>query len=475
MKMSENKIFIVASFFILLGAIFSDGFYHLDEHYQILEFASYKLGISGLHDMPWEFHEKMRPTIQPWIAYYTHRMLAGFGNNNPLVVAMALRLLSGILALFTIRILYQSLKKHFEDQYKFLLFGVGMLLWFNPYLLVRFSSENWGGMLFFIATALLVADDGFRTRNLWITGAILGISFFIRFQMAFAIFGIIGFLVYSRKISAKALLYLVSGGILAISFMVYLDYLFYETFVFTPWEYFKQNIILDKASNFGTEPWWMYFGWLIEEAYLPVAAMIIFGLYQLLKNRELAILNWIWIPFFVGHCLVGHKELRFFFPMIYLVPYAIIESWKKIASILSLNKTYIKITIVALLTWNFGLYIYCSVTPAKSFVRMYAEMRNIVEPNSVVYLASNKNENWNYPLKYFVDPSIDIIRADSNVTVIQANDRPHYVWVKKSELKISQSFLGDSVTATIPQWLYLFDFNGWVGRERNFVLYRVKE
>ncbi len=474
MKHPKKKVFFVAALFIMLAAIFSEGFYHLDEHYQILEFASYKLGISGYEDMPWEFREHMRPTVQPWIAYFTHQLLGFLGNENPLLVAMTLRVFSGILALITVIAMFKTFGRHYKGKNHIILFGVTLLLWFNPYLFVRFSSENWGGMLFFIATAILLKNKPIKGNYLWLAGAMLGISFFIRFQMAFAILGLVGYLVYYKRTSTKGLIKIAISGFFAICFMVLLDYLYYEKLVFTPWEYFKHNILLEKAASFGVEPWWMYFGWLIEEALLPVALPIIYGLYQLLKNKELSVLNWIWIPFALGHFFVGHKELRFLFPMVYLVPYAIVEAWQKITIHLRTDIILVKVALVAILSWNFGLFVYTSVTPAKSFVKMYSEIAKNVEPNAVVYLASQKNEEWNYPLKYYLNPSINIIRADSNVSLVKVDNRPHYVWIKKSENQLSQKFVGDSVTATIPQWLYLFDFNGWVGREKNFVLYQLK-
>lgn len=475
MKITEKSVFILSAIFVLFGAIFSDGFYHLDEHYQILEFASFKLGISGLEDMPWEFHEKMRPTMQPWIAYWTHKTLHQLGNNNPLFVAMTLRIISGIMALFTAMIMFRSFQTHYKEQDRLLLLGISLLLWFNPYLMVRFSSENWGGMFFFIATALLVNRSFSKTWKFWLVGLLLGLSFFIRFQMAFAIAGLIGFLLFSKKTSLKSMMLIAGGGITAIITMVLLDCLFYESLVFTPWEYFKHNIIFEKAASFGVDPWWMYFGWFIEEAFLPIALMSMFGLYQLLRNKELAILNWIWIPFMIGHFAVGHKELRFLFPLVYILPYAIIEAWQKISPILPKKNTFFKVAMIGILTWNFGLFIYSSLTPAKSSVRIYAASSQYIGPNSIVYLASYKNEEWNYPLKYFLDPSINVVRADSNVAIVRVNDLPHYVWVKKSQIDQNRAFLGDSITATIPQWVYYFDFNGWVGREQNYVLFEVKE
>lgn len=474
MTKTENKIFVSAAFFFIIAAFCSDGFYHLDEHYQILEFASYKLGITKSYHMPWEFNEKMRPSIQPWFAYWVHKSLALFGNTNPMNVAITLRLLSAILALFTVKVLYTSTKRFFEVKYHLPLLILSLFIWFNPYLMVRFSSENWSAMLFFLAVSFFFKPETPNNKSFWLIGALIGLSFFIRFQMAFAILGLLGYLIYHKKCSFKQFSFLGFGLSISIIMMVFIDYLFYEKLVFTPWEYFKQNIILNKAANFGIDPWWMYFGWLIEQAYLPVALFILFGLYQLLKNKHLVLLNFIWVPFVIGHFFVGHKELRFLFPMIFLVPYAILETWKKITQLINIKRVYIKLAVIGLSLWNLGLFIYISVTPAKSFVWMYSEMIKYVEPNALVYLASHKNEEWNYPLIYFVDPTVKIVRADSTESITKYPDTPTYIWIKKSEFKYFKPLLGDSITSTVPRWMYHFNINGWVERERNFSLYKVK-
>ena len=71
----KNKLYLFSYLFLILSSIFSVGFYHPDEHYQILEFANYKLGNINSSQLPWEFHEKIRPTLQPLLALITIKIL----------------------------------------------------------------------------------------------------------------------------------------------------------------------------------------------------------------------------------------------------------------------------------------------------------------------------------------------------------------------------------------------------------------
>ena len=52
---------------VLLGAVtlvtawFSELYYHPDEHFQILELMSWKLGITPVSELMWEFPARIRP------------------------------------------------------------------------------------------------------------------------------------------------------------------------------------------------------------------------------------------------------------------------------------------------------------------------------------------------------------------------------------------------------------------------------
>ena len=58
-----KNIFILSLFVYLITAFFSVGYYHPDEHFQLLELCNYKLGNSPASDLAWEFNERIRPGI----------------------------------------------------------------------------------------------------------------------------------------------------------------------------------------------------------------------------------------------------------------------------------------------------------------------------------------------------------------------------------------------------------------------------
>ena len=71
---SYRRILLAGTLFTLLFALLSRGFYHPDEHFQILEYAHLKLfGAETTDYLPWEYHAMMRPGLQPFIAWLLGR------------------------------------------------------------------------------------------------------------------------------------------------------------------------------------------------------------------------------------------------------------------------------------------------------------------------------------------------------------------------------------------------------------------
>jgi phosphatidylinositol glycan class B len=68
----KNSYLILFIIFLIfsVAAYFMVGSLHADEHYQILEFANYKRGLVQAKQLPWEFGARLRPAIQPTMAFF---------------------------------------------------------------------------------------------------------------------------------------------------------------------------------------------------------------------------------------------------------------------------------------------------------------------------------------------------------------------------------------------------------------------
>ena len=316
----KNLIYLFAVVVYLFTAINSNGYHHADEHYQILEFAGLKLGKQSPDSLAWEFKAQIRPTLQATIAYLVIRGASELGVENPHNQAMLLRIITALLALFSISFFVRRTQHFFKtEQQKLIYLALSYFLWFLPYISVRFSSETWSGLFFLLALAIFFKERKSSHLQFIYVGLVFGLSFLFRFQIAFAIigFGLWSLVIDKEKVLNLLLMLLAFLSILSLGCMI--DSWFYEEFVFAPWNYFCSNIIDDVASSFGTAPFYYYFARTLFEPNVFIGLAVAAALFVLLLKKGSSIFIWIIVPYLFFHSIVPHKEYRFLFPLVYLL------------------------------------------------------------------------------------------------------------------------------------------------------------
>lgn len=314
-KNSLTLSYLLAGFIWTLTAYFSIGYRHGDEHFQILEFAGYLLGVNQAADMAWEFHHHMRPTLQPLI---TAILIKGFntvGIVNPFTQMFFFRLFSSVLLFFALFRFLKSLQLH-KNPVAVL---TSYLFCVMPYIGARWSSEGLSASMLLLLISQL--NQAKLLKHFFAAGIFAGLAFAFRFQAAFAIAGTVMWYLFNYKFNIKQV-FVYALGALGICFIsVVCDRYFYGQWVFAPYSYFYENIVLNKASNYGTDPWYYYMLHLLSDGlWLPgglfLAALIVFSV----RNpRSLPVLmGWM---FWLGHTLVAHKETRFMYPVMVFMPY----------------------------------------------------------------------------------------------------------------------------------------------------------
>lgn len=313
----KKHIEYTALLLFLIMAIFSVGFYHADEYFQILEFAQYKLELTKAKDLPWEFKEKIRPTIQVYVVIGLTRFFNFFGIENATLVLLIIRLLT---AFFSWNII-KKLNNYFIKEYRFSNLWAKRLsictffLWFVPYLSVRFSSENISGILLLFAFYVLTKK---RTiNNLLIFGALCGLMFFVRFQLAIVITTMYCWVLFVEKEKLSKVVISIISLFLVMCLGVFLDSHFYNEFTFTPYNYFYANIVEGVSANYGTSPFYAYFIFIIVFAVPPISILLLFFLLKGILEYSNKLFVWLVLIFVGVHSIIPHKELRFLFPIIY--------------------------------------------------------------------------------------------------------------------------------------------------------------
>ena len=341
-------IVFTAAVVYLTTAYNSHGFYHADEHYQIIEFAGLKIGTHAPNDLAWEFKAQIRPALQSTICFIIIKGLNVINIYDPYLLALALRLLSALIALLIIHFFIKETENQFVSiRIKKVYYLLSYFLWFIPVISVRFSSETWSGLLFLLALAVFFWNDQISNKPFKI-GLLLGFSFLFRFQILFVILGFILWLILIKRVKVKYILKIGIAFILVFCFGFIIDSWFYSKTVFTAWNYFYVNII-ENALDFGTYPWYYYLVKFISfpSYFIGIPLCISFIILLIYKPNNIFI--WCIIPFIIIHSIIPHKEERFLFPVVFLFPIILILGYTQLLLIIK-NKHTIRLLNYILLT-----------------------------------------------------------------------------------------------------------------------------
>jgi phosphatidylinositol glycan class B len=332
MKFSVNSVIIALSIAIFtITAYNSTGFFHADEHYQLIEFAGLKAGWNNPSDLVWEYHAKIRPTLQPTIAFGLISTFKFFGVTDSYTISFLLREITGLLMIFALVFFFKNTKQFIQSSKqpqtnKFLeglYLGFLLLIWYIPFLGVRFSSETWSTIFLLLAMGSFCSENKTQRKTL-LVGLLFGISFLFRFQIAFALVGFgIHQLIFGKE-KLKTSLLILSGFSIIVMLGVFIDHWFYSEWVFTPWEYFwtffKNDVLNNKTSNFGESPWDYYFDQLFHLPTKFIGTLIFISLAATLVFKRKSVFIWMFLTFLILHMLISHKEERFLFPIAFLFP-----------------------------------------------------------------------------------------------------------------------------------------------------------
>ncbi len=299
------------------------GYLHPDQHFQLIEFSSWQLGEPSGATRVWELTSHIRPTVQVYFFSGFVEMCRFVGITDPYIQLTILRVLMGLagFALFNAMAVYS-----FRDNRR-VLYLVLLLLnfsWLLPYTRAMFSSEMASSLAFFGAV-LLYERRGNSFFYVLLTGLLFSMAFYFRFQMAFGLAGFgLWLLVVEKKY--RNLAPLLIGFSVGLAVNMLLDYQFYHGLVFTPYDYFRVNITEGKAAEFGTSGPLYYVVMLFLVVGAPTLSF--FLIYYVVKQTRSAYRQPLFFAvlfFIIGHSFVGHKEERFLFPILNVLP--ILAGW----------------------------------------------------------------------------------------------------------------------------------------------------
>jgi phosphatidylinositol glycan class B len=478
---------IIGLIFFIIAAICSDGYLHPDEHFQLLEFANYKMGGIRPEYLPWEFDEQMRPTFQVGIAYLLCISMKGAGIFDPFIAAMILRLITGVLMFYVLYLFYNRYKVEIGTKGGlYWVTALSFLLWYIPYISVRYSSESFGTIFMLLAVILyhVPKHKKLKTGHFILIGLVLGISFISRFQMGFMIFGFGCWVLFMNREKIKPMLIMLGGFAIGIGIGQLCDYWFYGTWVSSAYNYFYQNLVENKAAGFGVSPFW-YYASLTPLFVFPLFGIIVvpaFIAFFIKKPRH--IFTWLLVPFLLIHHVIGHKELRFLFAVTPFIPFIIVMVFENI-------KWLKHIRFLKYLFWaiNIPALIIMSVKPAYDNMEVFKYLYRHPSKSQVYYLKQyvpfmmyhyklvNRpfTKGKDLQMTFFYRPDLDPHPLDDTTLLIEqakTSDQPVLFVVRTTQYdriyktQFEQAGLQQKIVyETYHRWLMPINYSDWISQE----------
>ncbi len=486
MKLSTRQILFIGLIFFIITASTSIGYHHSDEHWQLLEFANFKLGRSPQYDLASEYGKEMRSAFQPSVAFLTIRFLEGIGIKNPFDVAFVLRILSCVLGWFAFTaIVIKSKKLGINEEYQKLLAAISMFLWFIPYTSCRFSNENYSGIFFCFAIIIVGINSSTHWKYFLLAGVLIGISYLCRFQILFAAIGLLAWMAFIKKLPMVTIIIFLSGFFIVFVIGLFIDQWFYGHFTFTAYNYFYANIIKGVASSFGVSPWWYYFNMVFESAAAPISIVILAGYFYSLCYFRLHAFHWAVFFFVLGHCLVGHKELRFLFPMIYLLPFILVLGFGKATKN---GKNYIQKS--RLIKLFFGLVliengllllVIALLKPAEETTSFNQFIYTLAskQPVTIFYIDKDPYQFGDQRQYFYCPKNLSLQRIENDSTIMRYKPAANSLLLVYDEKFYAsenvKAYIGKPVFKTFPLWLSNVNYGNWLSRAKSWSLYELKK
>lgn len=472
----EKRWLTIGLIGLFLAAIFSSGWHHFDEHFQILEFANLKLGGNTIAEMPWEYEEQMRPALQPLLAFLAIKALCNLNLFDPFATAFILRLLSAGFSAFVLYQIYRYFKPQIINDFALRVFiPLSFGLWFMVYNAVRFSSENWALLYFFIGFLGIMKNKTAKLFPALIFGSCLGLSFLFRYQSSILILGLGAHLLFIQKRSWKELLALFTGIISMILVGIIVDYWFYGEWVLSTWNYIVENLVHDRAIYSGEEPWYWYFSQGIVQGIPPLSILISSSILAYFFFRPKSVVTWMVLPFVLIHIVLAHKEIRFFYSVVPFMPFMLAKTIDHLHEQKNkwIKNAWIKIVWRISLIANVIFLLVIAVKPAESHISLYKALYYDYEGATLYYSCTDPYQrvrniffyrpNGLNTVQYHDHSKLPPSSTGKNLIAFTNKEVPEVI--PDNYTLIYQSF---------PEWMKLFNFNNWMKRRRSWHVYEIE-
>ena len=386
----------------ILTVLNNIGYFYADEHYQIIEFALHILGKVPDQLLAWEYKYGLRNGVLPLIASGLIYLCEVAGIDNPFSQALLLRAIGAIV--FVTTTIYVAVKNYSpaNKTQTIGIMGLTWLLWFMP-MLARFSSENFAACLLVILVTLL---ENKKTR--WYILTVTAVLICIRYQTIIVVLTI---WLHSWLIVRKNVWPLIAGVFAALIVDVIAGYFLYHKAI-CPFFNYALMTIGGTGPNFGEQPFYFYITNVCKLAGYPLGITIWIACAYYIITKPKDLISWITVVFLLVHTVMPHKEIRFLFPLILLLPYMFRHLFYK--AYFYLTKKVFAFLIFTIAIFNLALLICNCFLPACSPVALINMINKQTMPQHLLYLpyCNPYNPFESLPMQFYANSGVQKIKIN---------------------------------------------------------------
>jgi hypothetical protein len=301
-------ILLIALAIRIIAAFFSKGYAFHDDHFCVLRVAeSWTEGIGHWieSDVPPK-HSMLYAMVNTAFLFLAKLI----GITDPISKATFLQVLHAIYSVLIVYLGFKITERLSDRKNAILVAWILTILWFMPYLSVKFLPEMVCLPPLMYAFLLYLKMEDHKAWKWLAIGLLLGLAFSIRIHIVLLAGGMGLVLLYKKQF--KEIAYIIAGFIVA-SFigMASFDMIFFNY----PYEYIANYFFYnsENAYDFVTAGPFRYFATVFGFLVPPVSIMLVWGYARSFKIEPAMFLGV--LAFFIFHSLFPHKQERFILTM----------------------------------------------------------------------------------------------------------------------------------------------------------------
>ena len=412
----------------------------------------------------------MRPWFQPFIYYKIINFFKIIYFDNPFIWTTLLRIISSAIGYLSILYLFFVFKDFFFKKYKIFNYLLFFTFWFYPFLHSRISSENLSISLFIISFCalfqiLVIQKKKFNLIIFCVSSFLMGLSMVVKFTTVFTAFPFFLWLVFFRFNFFRILIF----GIFilaALSLGLFIDYINWGTFKNTYYQFYIHNLssgVIGRMKYFGVDPWYYYFFEIVKQLAPLLSLFFLIGLiFFWIKNIK-HVLTWITLVTFIIFSLIGHKEIRYIFPIYIFAPFFI--------SYLIDHIKFKTLRILIQYVVIFSNIVFLSLTlffPANSKVGVYNFLYKKYDGKTPIYYTDENPYQVNNMEPFFYTKFLPKIEKFNNY---EANSNKFIIITKSNEFSNEIKYDCTIIYSTYPIKIINLN-NNWKRLKLNWKVYK---